>query len=330
MFLSVFSLSAAYGSSLASCGNPMTQSCMPTAAAIEAIPSTNVTECCLECTKNSGCAAFTVSFEQKKCFLHPAAAATHKGSCTSGIVRTPPPTPAPKPAPAGAKNVLLIVVDDLRPEIHDPAFGEKFMITPNIDRLASNGIAFSRAYCQQAICGPTRNSFLSGRRPIRTKSWNFLDSFREVGPEWIAFPEYFKNNGYITLGTGKTYHPGLPPNYDEPKSWSQDEKYYMAGGAYQRCQIPGWQGSLVCPGAKGDNTEKFSDWLDMNRTRTQLHKYGPASKKPGGKPFFLAFGAHRPHLPWNMPRKFWDMYPVVMHITKQYLNHSRTRSHIFT
>ena len=58
-------------------------------------------------------------------------------------------------------------VEDLRPEIHDPAFGENFVITPNIDRIASKGIAFSRAYCQQAICGPTRNSFLSGRRPIR-------------------------------------------------------------------------------------------------------------------------------------------------------------------
>ena len=58
----------------------------------------------------------------------------------------------------------------------------------------------------------------------------------------------------------------------------------------------------------------------MNRTKTQLHKYGPASQKPGGKPFFLAFGAHRPHLPWNMPRKFWDMYPVMILLAILFLN----------
>jgi iduronate 2-sulfatase len=201
--------------------------------------------------------------------------------------------------------VLLIVVDDLRPEI--AAFGETFMKTPSIDRLAKEGAAFSRAYCQQAICGPTRNSFLSGRRPQRTKSWNFIDSFREVGPEWVSFPEFFKTHGYVTLGTGKTYHPGIPPNYDEPMSWSQDEPYYMAPNGYPQCKVDGWKGSLACP--NDDAIETFGDWLDMNRTKTQLLKYGAASKAPGGKPFFLAFGAHRPHLPWNVPRKFWDMYP---------------------
>jgi iduronate 2-sulfatase len=69
-------------------------------------------------------------------------------------------------------------------------------------------------YCQQAICGPTRNSFLSGRRPQRTQSWNFIDHFREpgVGANWLSFPGYFKTHGYTSLGGGKTYHPGLPPN----------------------------------------------------------------------------------------------------------------------
>ena len=75
-------------------------------------------------------------------------------------------------------------------------FNESFMLTPNIGRLGKQGMVFTRAYCQQAICGPTRNSFLSGRRPQRTKSWNFLDSFREVGPDWVSFPQYFKEHGY--------------------------------------------------------------------------------------------------------------------------------------
>ena len=120
--------------------------------------------------------------------------------CFSGNMRTAAPTPAPAPAPKAAKNVLLLIVDDLRPEA--AIFNESFMITPNIDRLGRMGTVFSHAYCQQAICGPTRNSFLSGRRPQRTKSWNFRDDFRMYGPDWVSLPQYFKQHSYTTLGTG--------------------------------------------------------------------------------------------------------------------------------
>eukprot|EP00755_Sulcionema_specki_P003320 Sspe_Gene.120063::Locus_117712_Transcript_1_1_Confidence_1.000_Length_434::g.120063::m.120063/K01136/IDS; iduronate 2-sulfatase len=108
------------------------------------------------------------------------------------------------------RNVLFIAVDDLRPEIME-GYGQSYMHTPNLDKLAKESLVFNRAYCQQAICGPTRNSFLSGRRPQRTQAWNFIDHFREVGPNWISFPQYFKEHNYTTLGSGKTYHPGLPP-----------------------------------------------------------------------------------------------------------------------
>ena len=198
----------------------------------------------------------------------------------------------------GRKNVLLLLVDDLRPEAA-MSYGQKYMITPNIDRLGNTGVIFARAYCQQAICGPTRNSFLSGRRPQNTLSWNFLDSFREVGPDWISFPQYFKENGYVTLATGKTFHPGIPPNFDEPKSWSQDEPYYYSKNRYPTCEQ--WPNSLACP--TDAPFEEFTDWLDMNRTRDQIYRYSNDTR-----PFFLAYGAHRPHLPWNMPKKFWDMY----------------------
>ena len=90
------------------------------------------------------------------------------------------------------------------------------------------------------------------------------------------------------------------------------QPYYMAPNGYPQCQVDGWKGSLACP--NDDAIETFGDWLDMNRTKSQLLKYGPASKAPGGKPFFLAFGAHRPHLPWNVPRKYWDMYPATEEI----------------
>lgn len=86
--------------------------------------------------------------------------------------------------------------------------GEKFMHTPNLDKLAAESLVFNRAFCQQAICGPTRNSFLTSRRPQRTKVWNFIDNFREegVGADWVSFPQYFKEHGYTTLATGKTFH----------------------------------------------------------------------------------------------------------------------------
>ena len=112
-------------------------------------------------------------------------------------------------------------------------------------------------------------------------------------------PRYFKNNGYLTLGTGKTYHPGLPSNFDEPLSWSQDEPYYFGANAYPQCSE--WKNSWACPTDADYST--FSDWLDMNVTRAQISRH--ANK---GRPFFLAYGAHRPHLPCNIPRHFWDLY----------------------
>lgn len=202
------------------------------------------------------------------------------------------------------KNVLFIIVDDLRPEVAQ-AYSQLKMLTPNIDKLANSAMVFDRAYCQQAICGPTRNSFLSGRRPQRTQSWNFIDHFREVGPNWIAFPEYFKNHNYITLGTGKTYHPGLPPKYDEPKSWSQDRPYIAAGNPYKKCTnlSPPQPNSLVCVDPDPDLSH-FSDYANLQATLDNLNYVVNSSK-----PFFLAYGIHRPHLPWHVPKAYWDKYP---------------------
>lgn len=204
------------------------------------------------------------------------------------------------------KNVLFIIVDDLRPEVTQ-AYSQSNMLTPNIDRLASISMVFDRAYCQQAICGPTRNSFLSGRRPQRTESWNFIDHFREVGSNWVAFPEYFKNHNYTTLGAGKTYHPGLPPNWDEPKSWSQDRPYIFKGNAYKKCTklSPPQPNSLVCVDPDPDLSH-FSDYANLQGTLDNL-KY--VVTNTSDKPFFLAYGIHRPHLPWHVPKAYWDKYP---------------------
>jgi len=99
------------------------------------------------------------------------------------------------------------------------------MHTPNIDRLAKEGLVFDLAYTNFAICSPSRNSFMSGRMPDRTKVWNFQTDFRDVGTNWVTLPEYFKNRNYTTLGAGKLYHPGKPKNNDEPRSWSGEKPY---------------------------------------------------------------------------------------------------------
>ena len=138
---------------------------------------------------------------------------------------------------AATKNVLFIVVDDMRTNIG--AYNFSLAHTPNLDKLASTSLTFKRAFVQYAFCAPSRNSFMSGRRPDTTRVWNFQDHFREkgVGDQWKSLPEYFKANGYITMGSGKLYHPTVPPDNDWPKSWttSPNHTYYSPECMPPRC-----------------------------------------------------------------------------------------------
>ena len=110
------------------------------------------------------------------------------------------------------KNVLFLPVDDLRPELFE-AYNQQYMHTPNLDKLARESFVFQRAYCQHAVCIPSRNSFMTGRRPDTTQVWSGIGNhdFRQTGPNWITLPQHFKENGFTTLGGGKTFHPGSPP-----------------------------------------------------------------------------------------------------------------------
>ena len=111
-------------------------------------------------------------------------------------------------------NVLFIAVDDLRPEFG--AYGASYVQSPNLDRLAKSGVTFHRAYCQQAVCSPTRSSLLTGTRPDTTKVWDLFTHFRTAIPDVVTLPQLFKNNGYFVQGMGKIYH----GNFDDPQSWS--------------------------------------------------------------------------------------------------------------
>ena len=218
------------------------------------------------------------------------------------------------------KNVLFIVVDDLRPQIN-AAYNQKQMITPNFDKLIKDSLVFQRAYCQHAVCIPSRTSFMTGKRPDTTKVWIGIGNhdFRVTGPDWISLPEHFKNNGYTTLGGGKTYHPDRPPNYDEPKSWSQDQPYYPLDATH--CPPPG--GNLKGEVSKIDtwcplSDEKYPDsyYYEYKLANHTIDTLKNVSKKGG--PWFVAAGFYKPHVPWVMPQRFWDMYadssiPTVLH-----------------
>ena len=104
---------------------------------------------------------------------------------------------------AAPPNVLFIAVDDLRPEMG--CYGNKVVKTPNLDRLAARGMVFNRAYCQQAVCSPSRSSLLTGRRPDATKVWDLETHFRVALPNTITLPQHFKANGYHCAGLSKIY-----------------------------------------------------------------------------------------------------------------------------
>jgi iduronate 2-sulfatase len=111
-------------------------------------------------------------------------------------------------------NVLLIIADDLRPDLG--CYGNRDVRTPNIDRLAARGTLFNRAYCQYPLCSPSRSSFLTGKRPETTGIYNNRTHIRRTLPNVVTLPQYFKQNGYVTIGLHKIYHDG----YDDPASWS--------------------------------------------------------------------------------------------------------------
>src|SRR5690606_29214076 len=124
---------------------------------------------------------------------------------------------APLSAQRKRPNVLFIAVDDLRPELG--CYGATHMHTPNIDRLASRGMLFERAYCQQAVCAPSRNSVMTGLRPDAIGIYDLATFFRTKVPDVVTLSEHFKNNGYRAESVGKIYHTGHG-NKNDRQSWS--------------------------------------------------------------------------------------------------------------
>ena len=208
------------------------------------------------------------------------------------------------------KNVLLIVCDDLRPEIG--AYNHSHMITPHMDGLAKQSLLFERAFTNYAYCCPSRNSFMSGRMPGTSKVFNFINSFRDStirdraglpGTAWTTLPEHFKKNGFWTVGSGKLFHPNIPPHDDNPRSWSIN---YTDPGGNVGCGCPesGMPGSpMYCELPAGT---QCPDVVVAQTVVGQLHEWKASHSD---QPFFAGLGIHKPHLPWGAPKEFFDQYP---------------------
>ncbi len=186
-------------------------------------------------------------------------------------------------------NVLFIAVDDLRPEIN--ASGSKLIKTPNLDRIAARGTTFDRAYCQQAVCSPSRSSLMTGRRPDATRVWDLETHFRTALPDAVTVAQHFKNHGYHTMSMGKIFHGG----FDDPMSWSVPSQYpkspqYASEAALK---MQGDPANIDKKGrARGPAVEDadVSDdtYADGKIARLAVKTLGEL--KQNTKPFFLAVG----------------------------------------
>ncbi len=210
----------------------------------------------------------------------------------------------PMAAATGPKpNVLFIAVDDLRPELN--CYGRDYIKSPNIDRLAKMGMAFDRAYVQQAVCSPSRSSLMTGTRPDSTKVWDLVTHFRVAEPNIVTIPEHFKKNGYFVQGMGKIFHPG----YDDPRSWSVEWQTPKAP-TYAKLKtedVPDEDAQKSKGGPPfeaGEVADNF--YKDGMVAELAVATLKTLAKKP--EPFFLAVGFAKPHLPFVSPKKYWDLY----------------------
>ena len=133
-------------------------------------------------------------------------------------------------------NVLLIIGDDLRPQLG--CYGERQMVTPNIDRLAAQGVVFERSYCQYAVCAPSRASLLTGLRPDSTKIYNLDTPVSRALPERITLPGHFKRSGFETISLGKVYHhlKDDPAGWSRPPFWDKLAHYASEEGRASVCR----------------------------------------------------------------------------------------------
>ncbi|HOD51719.1 MAG TPA: sulfatase [Candidatus Hydrogenedentes bacterium] len=223
-------------------------------------------------------------------------------------------------------NVLFLAVDDLKPNLG--CYGDPIAITPNIDKLAASGVTFLRAYCQQAVCSPSRTSLLTGLRPDTTRVYDLNTHFRKTIPDVITLPQCFRQEGYHTQSFGKIYHGGL----DDPASWSV-KSFFPEGPQYlteeskkiiedirkehgdSRTIVQERDEKTGIPlRIKPVNPPRGPSWEAPDCADDELRDGQVAAaaiaamRQLKDRPFFLAAGFFKPHLPFVAPKRYFDAY----------------------
>lgn len=215
-------------------------------------------------------------------------------------------------------NVLFIIADDLTATAVS-AYENKACQTPNIDRLAGEGVRFTRTYCQYPVCGPSRASFMSGYYPSATTTYGYVSGRKNIGPDRKTWSQLFKENGYYTARVSKIFHMGVPIDIekgndgkDDPASWT--ERFNSQGPEWR---APG-EGELVQGNPDGTLPIKGGNVMTIVKADGDdlVHSDGKTAEKASAlirqhkdEPFFLAVGFVRPHVPFVAPRDYFAPYP---------------------
>lgn len=224
---------------------------------------------------------------------------------------------------ADRPNVLMILVDDLKPAMG--CYGDKIAVTPHMDRLASQGMRFDLAYCNQAVCAPSRFTLMLGAHSTSTGLYGLGSQLREILPNAITLPQYFARHGYRTESLGKVFHIGHG-NHGDPASFmvphfhdkvieyldpdstnggmlTREEAYFTNQKLGQIRSLP--------RGAAFESPEVADiDYADGRVAAETVNRLAAAKQRRAadGTPFFIVAGFARPHLPFSAPKKYWDLY----------------------
>ncbi len=199
-------------------------------------------------------------------------------------------------------NVLFIAIDDLRPEIG--CFGGTQAKTPNIDKLASKGVVFTRAYCQVPVCGASRASLMTGILPTRSRFVGFSAKAEQDAPEATTLPEAFRNAGYTTLSHGKVFHHKTDTqnrSWSEP-AWRPVDRMYGNDPETKKQVSDSRKRGRIFESPDVPDTA-YADGQIAARTIKEFRRF-----KESGFPFFIACGFYKPHLPFDAPKKYWNLY----------------------
>lgn len=214
-------------------------------------------------------------------------------------------------AAGGRRNVLFIASDDLNNCLG--CYGNPVVRTPNIDRLARSSVRFDRSYCQYSLCSPSRSSLMTGMGPDTTRVWDLTTHFRQALPDVVTLPQLFQKNGYFSARAGKIYHYGVPSQIgtaglDDPPSWNEAINPAGVDHTKEEKLLTNYTpfrglGNAITFHASEAPDNQHTDSLVADAVIGMMEKHRK-------DPWFLGAGFYRPHVPWVVPGKYFDLYSM--------------------